>query len=156
MAIIIRRARKNRLERRHDGSVELSINRLGNPKTRYSRGHCFAVRAVRRHRVVCVRNGEDPGNKWDAVADQAVRVAIAIDALVVVADDAGDFGVILDIRENPENRNQRAIYTSVVNFSGNAQQVQLELLFENQVIDARALTVKPGETSPQVFLATQN
>lgn len=70
---------------------------------------------------------------------------------------ANNLGVTtLDIRENPENRSQRAIYTSVVNFSGAAQQTQLELLFENQVIDARAITVKPGETSPQVFLATQN
>ena len=31
----------------------------------------------------------------------------------------------------------------------------LELLFDNQVVDTRPLTLPPGETSPQVFTATQ-
>ena len=62
----------------------------------------------------------------------------------------------LDIRENPENRQQRAIYTSVANFSDTQKQTTLELLFDNQVIDARALTLNPGETSPQIFLAAQD
>src|ERR1700721_627753 len=35
----------------------------------------------------------------------------------------------LDIRENPENRKERDIYTSGVNFSSNAQSSALELLF---------------------------
>ncbi len=61
----------------------------------------------------------------------------------------------LDIRENPENRKERAIYTSVANYSSNAQQTTLELLFNNQSIDARPLTVPPGETVPLVFSAAQ-
>ncbi len=61
----------------------------------------------------------------------------------------------LDIRENPENRAQRAIYTSVANFSTNEEQTDLELLFDNQPVDARSLVLKPGETSPQVFTAAQ-
>ena len=61
----------------------------------------------------------------------------------------------LDIRENPENRAQRAIYTSVANFSTNEEQTDLELLFDNEVVDSRALVLKPGETSPQVFTAAQ-
>jgi hypothetical protein len=61
----------------------------------------------------------------------------------------------LDIRENPENHQERAIYTSVVNFSTNARQTVLELLFDNQVVDARPLNLPPGETVPQVFSATQ-
>ena len=36
----------------------------------------------------------------------------------------------LDIRENPENHHERAIYTSVANFSTNARQTVLELLFD--------------------------
>ena len=54
----------------------------------------------------------------------------------------------LDIRENPENRAERAIYTSVANFSTNEEQTDLELLFDNQRVDARSLVLKPGETSP--------
>ena len=47
------------LLRRHYRGVELGIDGLGNPKTRHSRRHCLAVRAVRRHCIVGVRNGED-------------------------------------------------------------------------------------------------
>ena len=61
----------------------------------------------------------------------------------------------LDIRENPENRAERAIYTSVANFSTNEEQTDLELLFDNQRVDSRSLVLKPGETSPQVFTAAQ-
>ncbi len=61
----------------------------------------------------------------------------------------------LDIRENPENRSERAIYTSVANFSTNLQQTDLELLFDGQVVDARPLSIPAGETSPQVFAAAQ-
>ena len=61
----------------------------------------------------------------------------------------------LDIRENPENHKERAIYTSVVNFSTNARATTLELLFDNQVVDTRPLNIPAGETSPQVFSAMQ-
>jgi hypothetical protein len=61
----------------------------------------------------------------------------------------------LDIRENPDNRLERAIYTSVVNFSTNSKQTVLDLLFDQQIVDTRPLTLAPGETSPQVFSATQ-
>jgi hypothetical protein len=61
----------------------------------------------------------------------------------------------LDIRENPENRRERAIYTSVVNYSSNAQQTTLELLFNDKSVDARPITAPPGETVPLVFSAAQ-
>jgi hypothetical protein len=61
----------------------------------------------------------------------------------------------LDLRENPENRAERAIYTSVANFSTNEEQTDLELMFDNERVDSRALVLKPGETSPQVFTAAQ-
>src|SRR5665213_1298847 len=73
-----------------------------------------------------------------------------------VGTRANNLGITtLDIRENPENREQRAIYTSVANYSSNAAQTSLELLFGDQVIDNRTLTMQPGETSPQVFTAAQ-
>jgi len=61
----------------------------------------------------------------------------------------------LDIRENPENHKERAIYTSIANFSTNAEATVLELLFDSQVVDTRTLNIPPGETSPQVFTALQ-
>jgi Ca-activated chloride channel homolog len=61
----------------------------------------------------------------------------------------------LDIRDNPENHQERAIYTSVVNYSTNTQQTVLDLLFDQQVVDTRPLNLAPGEVSAQVFSATQ-
>ena len=61
----------------------------------------------------------------------------------------------LDIRENPENHQERAIYTSVANFATNTRQTVLELLFDKDVIDTRPLSIQPGETSPQVFTVHQ-
>ena len=39
---------------------------------------------------------------------------------------------------------ERAIYTSVANFSTNARQTVLELLFDNELVDTRPLTVAAG------------
>jgi hypothetical protein len=61
----------------------------------------------------------------------------------------------LDVRDNPENHKERAIYTSIVNYSTNTQQTVLNLLFDQQIVDTRPLGLAPGETSPQVFSATQ-
>ncbi len=61
----------------------------------------------------------------------------------------------LDIRENPEDHKERAIYTSVVNYSTNAQSTLLELLFDGQVVDSRPLNIPPSDTSPEVFSALQ-
>jgi Ca-activated chloride channel homolog len=69
---------------------------------------------------------------------------------------ANNLGITtLDIRENPENRSQRAVYTSVANFSGEPKQTDLELLFDNQVIQAVPLTLQAGETVPHVFTVSQ-
>ncbi len=74
-----------------------------------------------------------------------------------VGTGADNLGVTaLDVRSNPEDRNQRAIYASVENFSTNRQQTELELLFNGQFQQTRALTIDPGQTSPQVFLASQS
>ena len=69
---------------------------------------------------------------------------------------ANNLGITtLDLRENPENRQQRAIYTSVANYSTNAQPTELELRFDDQVVEVLPLTVPPGQTVPQVFIASQ-
>jgi len=63
--------------------------------------------------------------------------------------------VTLDVRSHPENPAQRAIFVSVANASSNAAATELELLFEGQLVEARALSLGPRETAPQVFTATQ-
>ena len=74
-----------------------------------------------------------------------------------VGQRANNLGVTtLDIRENPENREQRAVYTSVANFSADPKQTDLELLFDNQVVQAIPLSLQPGETVPHVFTVNQS
>ena len=62
----------------------------------------------------------------------------------------------LDVRANPENARQRAIYANVANSATNSMSTDLELLFEARLLETRRITVNPGETSPQIFLADQS
>jgi hypothetical protein len=64
--------------------------------------------------------------------------------------------VALDVRANPENARQRAIYVSVANFASNGVATELELLLDDKMIETRPLKLGAGETVPQVFLASQS
>jgi hypothetical protein len=73
-----------------------------------------------------------------------------------VGKNSNNLGITaLDVRSNPENPSQRAVYVNVANFSSNSFQTELELLLDDKLIETRPLTVAAGETSPQVFLAAQ-
>ena len=73
-----------------------------------------------------------------------------------VGKDANNLGITaLDVRSNPEDARQRAIYASVANFSTNSQQTELELLLDDRLLETRPITVPASETSPQIFLAAQ-
>lgn len=61
----------------------------------------------------------------------------------------------LDVRANPENPAQRAIFASVMNCSSNAQQTALELRLDDQLLELKPLNLGPRESSPQVFIASQ-
>jgi Ca-activated chloride channel homolog len=74
-----------------------------------------------------------------------------------VGQGANNLGITaLDIRANPEDASQRAIYVSVVNFSTNRQETELELSFDGKLLETRPLKIEAGETSAQVFLASQS
>ncbi|MBA4150704.1 MAG: BatA domain-containing protein [Verrucomicrobia bacterium] len=74
-----------------------------------------------------------------------------------IGERANNLGIItLDAKANPEDPGQRAIYTSVQNFSDGEQTTTLELRFDGQVVEVRNLKLAPGATSPQVFVATQS
>src|SRR5262249_1141844 len=63
--------------------------------------------------------------------------------------------VNLDVRSNPDNPEQRAVFATILNASTNQQEVRAELVFDNQVVGVKPLTLKPKESSPQVFIADQ-
>ena len=52
--------------------------------------HGGAVRAIRRHRVVGVAREDDPRGDRNLLADEAVRIAAAVPALVTGAHDLAD------------------------------------------------------------------
>ncbi|MFO1500551.1 MAG: VWA domain-containing protein [Verrucomicrobiota bacterium] len=61
----------------------------------------------------------------------------------------------LDVRPNPENPIQRAVFSSIANYSTNTQNVSLELHFGEQLMEVKTLSLGAHETSPQVFVASQ-
>ena len=74
-----------------------------------------------------------------------------------VGKDSNNLGITgLDARANPEDSRQRAVYANIGNFSTNNLETEVELLFENRLLERRSLTIAPGEASPQVFLANQS
>jgi hypothetical protein len=74
-----------------------------------------------------------------------------------VGKGANNLGITaLDVRANPEDARQRAIYASVANFAPDNQQTDLELLLDDRLLETRPLNIPPGQTSPQVFKANQS
>jgi hypothetical protein len=74
-----------------------------------------------------------------------------------VGKSANNLGITaLDVRANPEDARERAIYASVANCSPDSQQTELELLLDDRLLETRPLTIPAGETSPQVFRAKQS
>jgi len=73
-----------------------------------------------------------------------------------IGQGCNNVGIVsLDARANPDNFAQRAIFVSVGNFSTNAQHIDLELLFDNQVLETRPLDLPPTNTLPLVLMAPQ-
>src|SRR5215471_17206759 len=65
-----------------------------------------------------------------------------------VGKGSNNVGIIaLDARANPENANQRALYVNVANFSSNSVQTELELTFDDKLLETRPITVAAEETS---------
>lgn len=81
-------------------------------------------------------------------------------ALPVIYHKVGQRGdnlgiTALDVRANPEDASQRAIYANVANFSSNTMSADLELLLDGRLIKTRTLTIPAMQTAPQVFQAPQ-
>ncbi len=67
-----------------------------------------------------------------------------------------NLGVVsLDVKANPEDPARRAVFASVVNTSGESFDTTLELLFDGQVVESKAITVGPTNSTPVVFSAAQ-
>jgi len=78
-------------------SVELTLDALGQSKPRYLTWHCITIGALRGHCVVGVSDSKDSRQKRDLFANKTVRIASAINPLMMVPDDACDFCVVLNV-----------------------------------------------------------
>ena len=79
-------------ERVRDEGVELTATAPRDLAACLGDIHRAPVGTVARHRVERVGHGEDARAQRDRVAGEAVRIALAVLALVMVADDACDVG----------------------------------------------------------------
>src|SRR5256885_736223 len=61
----------------------------------------------------------------------------------------------LDVRANPENPRQRAVYVNVLNASSNSMSSDLELYLDDRLLMTRPLAIGAGESAPQVMVAEQ-
>jgi len=64
--------------------------------------------------------------------------------------------VALDVKANPENAQERAIFAAVANTGTNRLTSDIELLFEGTLLERRALDIGPTNTEPLVFFAPQD
>lgn len=62
----------------------------------------------------------------------------------------------LEVRPNPENPKQRAVFTSVANLTSAAVDTTVELEFDGEMIDARPITIPAGESASMVFVVNQD
>ena len=94
----------------------------------------------------------------DGVAPDLVELANKNLPIVYhrIGQGGNNLGVVsIDVRANPDNPNERAIYTKIANFSTNAQKVDVELLFDDKVVTMRPLDLGPTNSQPLVFTAPQ-
>ncbi|MFN0069728.1 MAG: BatA domain-containing protein [Limisphaerales bacterium] len=73
-----------------------------------------------------------------------------------VGERGRNAGIVrLEVRPNPEDPAQRAVFTAVANRSDAPLDAELQLLFDGQVVSAQPVAVPAGETLPVVFTAAQ-
>ncbi|MGV3773060.1 MAG: vWA domain-containing protein [Verrucomicrobiales bacterium] len=67
-----------------------------------------------------------------------------------------NLGIVnLDVRSNPENPSQRAVFTTIANATTNQMSTQVELAFAGKVIEVKTISLKGKETVPLVFIVDQ-
>src|SRR5204862_1730866 len=60
-----------------------------------------------------------------------------------------------EVRANPENPKERAVFVAVANFSTNDMKGDLELRFEGDLVQVKSIELAPTNTIPIVFVAPQ-
>src|SRR5438093_8711760 len=73
-----------------------------------------------------------------------------------IGTSANNAGIVrLDVRANPEDPSQRAVFASLANFSTNMIRTDVELLFDDQLLKTRPFDLGPTNTQLLIFTAPQ-
>ncbi|MBL9171633.1 MAG: VWA domain-containing protein [Verrucomicrobiales bacterium] len=73
-----------------------------------------------------------------------------------IGNRGNNLGIVsLDVRANPENPAERALFVGVSNPTTNIVSTQLELRFNDQVLEIKAITAPATNTLPVVFISKQ-
>lgn len=74
-----------------------------------------------------------------------------------IGQRARNAGIVnVDVRAHPEDPGRRALFAGVFNASTDPLPARLELWFEEQLVETRALDLAPRATQPLVFAVTQD
>lgn len=74
-----------------------------------------------------------------------------------VGSGSDNLGIVsLDIKTNPENPAERAIFAAVANTSSQPLSTDIELRFQDRLLEVRPLTLAPTNTVPLIFFAPQS
>ncbi|HIG31672.1 MAG TPA: VWA domain-containing protein [Verrucomicrobiales bacterium] len=63
--------------------------------------------------------------------------------------------VKMDVRSNPDDASQRALFTEIANYSDSVIECNVELQFEKDVIEVRSVSIESMKSTPLIFLADQ-
>jgi len=88
----------------------------------------------------------------DLSALSRVRLPLVYHRVGVRGDNAGI--VALDVRANPDDPAQKAVYAAVLNASPQPRGIPVELRFDDTLLETKNIQVQPGETTPLVFVAS--
>ena len=73
-----------------------------------------------------------------------------------VGESANNAGIVrIDVKANPEDPSQRAIFAGIGNYSTNPIQTDAELIFDGQLLQTRPLTLEPTNSQVQIFTTPQ-
>jgi hypothetical protein len=73
-----------------------------------------------------------------------------------IGKSGDNIGIVrIDARANPDNALERAVFASIANFSTNEWRTDVELLFDDRVLETRPVTLAPTNTQLLIFTAPQ-
>src|SRR5215208_212401 len=100
-AIVLGPLSEDCLESRYHARVELGSNCLSQPPPRETRRHRITVGTRGGHRIVGIRYSDDPREQRNIAASHPIRVSLSVNALMVMANNPRNLGVVVDLPQDP-------------------------------------------------------